>query len=373
MQTRFLLALALAATPLAAQIGAYNGPGKPFPYPNGTVTETGRTDLVPFGIDAAGQAAEGRYQMLIPASHLPTAPAEIVALHLLSHGHNGQVMYSNLRISFAHTSLTTLTPDFVANLGANAVQPVNVPNYTTTVTDGQWHFIQIALRGPGSGFNYNGRDNVVLDIQAEIDRTAGPNPGLPTSGLQFQTSSSPTRLDLPFAIGAYGPLGSGVSNATMAQNVALDFMKIGFRVDMTTSSPHQTLQVVGDVSGPSGNVFALNGSLDIEVICNPPGKQFVVMLDVFGLSPFTTYPGLVLGGTWLNPGAWFVVGAGIDRGPPGREDGMGGTSDMISLTIPNDPALNGLLMGTQAMTWSDPNNPGTDLALTNVGTFVINP
>jgi len=357
------LAFALLTTPLLCQVPPTGGPGKPLAYPNGTTTETGRVVDFPGSFDPATTSFdEGRYQMLIPATHLPTDPVELIAMNLIPHDHFGApVRYEEFRVTMAHTTATALTDDFAANLGASP--EVVISGFLSQFWSADdWNMVMLARMGPGSGFMYNGVDNLVVDIQASIDRTHPDNGSLFVNGLTFQSTSSPARYDLPAAKAASGTFGSGAINATTATTTLPEFVKLGLRFDFTLTSQLQSFQAWSDVGGANGNTWAIGQPGHLQVVSNPPDSFYLILAEATFLPTAASLysPGFPMAGKLWVPTLSDVI-SGLDSGAPGE------TSTFV---IPNSGALVGVPIRLQAVTLRSINP--WDIAFTNALDFYIN-
>lgn len=342
------LTFLLAACPIATH--TLTAQGNYISYPNDTVTETGRATQTPFSFDAtSGADDEGRYQCLIPATHLPTEPTNFQGIGYIPHGHGGSIGFEHLHIRVVHTTATSLGGNLDTNIaGASLVTPGPEPfRYTTTMTDGDWSLIFFPVP-----FSYNGTDNVIIDIQARYDRINDPIPG----GVALQTSSNPARTDLPIAFGTSGAHGSGAASATSPTIAYVEPVKLRL-LSGFSPVPVPTLSLRGDTGGLSGNTFAVGSQFVFKLDLFPaPGRSFAVMGDLGGFLPPYTLPGF-LGQGRVNPS--LVFASGIDTMAPGEE---------ISFQIPPDNGLVGLHVVFQALTL----NTLADIGFTNACDMYVN-
>ncbi len=112
-----------------------------------------------------GSSTEWRYQALVPASLLGGKPFRIVELGFTPCG-TGTFSSSKGEIRMAHTTLSTMTTTFATNLEKD-VTSVIAGTIKFNYTQNQWSDV-----GLTTGFDYNGVDNLVVEVRY-IGRTGG--------------------------------------------------------------------------------------------------------------------------------------------------------------------------------------------------------
>ena len=142
MRTSLAAALVLLGAALPAQS---------FYIPTNT-PGTGTCNAFPFG------TTDMRYQTLIPATDLGSAPALIRGFALAPCG-TGTRTFRQVTVKMAHLSATTLSTTFAANLGANPITVMDVTNHAWHLTANAWN--EIDLQQP---FPYNGTDSLVVEF-----------------------------------------------------------------------------------------------------------------------------------------------------------------------------------------------------------------
>lgn len=343
---------ALLATTALALAPCLTAQGNLIAYPNSSTSETGRTVEAPFGFHvSSNQYDECRYQMLIPATHLPTVPCTLWSLGVITHGPSGLHRLESMRIAMAHTTSKTLpSMHFDSNLGTSPAVLTVGPNgagfYSTTFKNGDWGEIVFP-----QAFNYNGKDGLVIDIQVRQDRSLNPLSG----ALEVQTSSSPTRSDLPFAISvSRGPSG-GAAFPPVANKVHTSFMKLRLRMGFPAASTVGSLSVGSDVGGSVPATFPVGGKVKIDFNFTAPGRRFIVYADTGFIGP-VSIPGFG-GALRVTPNELWI---GADTMAPGES---------LSANIPNLPSLVGQRITLQGISASQ---SLTELNFTNAVDFLIN-
>src|SRR5690606_8214673 len=113
-------------SPALCLITAAAGQDRLIAYPQDTWSYP-TSDAAPLGSHPAIQTVEeGRWQALIPHTHLPTTPLTIVGFSVISETFGGPLTYRTLRVTLGHTSASALGTDFAANL----IAPVAVIDRT---------------------------------------------------------------------------------------------------------------------------------------------------------------------------------------------------------------------------------------------------
>ena len=107
--TGIVMAIIGSMTALASQ--------NPISYPQDS-TQTGSGNLVPMGYGTTGNFVEGRYQILIPANHLPPPGSVITGAAFFTIPGTGNITYPSLDIRLSHSSSPLLASTFASNLPA---------------------------------------------------------------------------------------------------------------------------------------------------------------------------------------------------------------------------------------------------------------
>jgi hypothetical protein len=245
----------------------------PLAYPQATTSE-GSGNIIPLGaVSGSINFDESRYQILIPATHLPTTPASIVGVEVISNHSTETVLYSRLEVTLSNTPSTALSTTFDANLIAPTVA-FSGTNTSVTFTVDQWSPIQFT-----TPFLHNGGEGLVLDFKKAIDRTLYTIPGVVT----METLGT-IRTDLPTAWGSFGPFGSGAMNAVSATSAQAQFMKVRLLV---VDVP--TIDLLSNVGGRNGNVFALGASASVH-LHSVSGSPFLVFAETVFTPPIIVPP-----------------------------------------------------------------------------------
>jgi len=327
--THSLLALGLCAA-LSAQSSRIVA------YPQDTTTFSSG-NIVPLGsFGPTSNFEEGRWQQLIPATHLPTTQGLVFGMSFICQTLTGTMTYPSLRITMSHTTATTLGTTFASNL-PTPVLVLNATNLPVNWVSRGW--VQINFTTP---FAYNGTDNIVFDIQKVVTPIAS---GIAT----METDGNPGRSDLPPTRYAFGGVGSGASNATTAS-----FSVIPLQVRLAWQrTPSLFLKSDRLLSG-STNVFAITGSIDVGLDAGT-GAQWVAFLDAGFTTPYTV-PGL-LGFGRVLPTVVFPVRT-VTTAP-----------DSFNLPIPGLTGLVGAQFAMQALA-IDP-TLGSNVFFTNAADFIV--
>ncbi|MBL8899571.1 MAG: hypothetical protein JNM84_18215 [Planctomycetes bacterium] len=262
------LALALLGSTAYAQ-NVY-----PLAYPQATTTESSG-NILPFGIlNANTNFDESRYQILIPATHLPTTPAAIVGLEVNSQVWTGTLIYANYEITLSNTTATGLSSALDTNLPAPT--PVLALQGTgIAFTSRQW--APVPFQTP---FLHNGTGALVIDLKKRIDRSLLASvPGVVT----METTGSPARNDLPIGYGAAGP---GAFNATTASFGYSSFLKVRLLVqDVPTVDLLSNVFTSNNTSG----VFRIGGSATVN-LHSVSGSPYLVFAESAFIAPAALPP-----------------------------------------------------------------------------------
>ncbi|MBL8896236.1 MAG: hypothetical protein JNM84_01350 [Planctomycetes bacterium] len=245
----------------------------PLAYPQATTSE-GSGNIIPLGaVTGSTNFDETRYQLLIPPTHLPTTPAAIVGVEVISNHSTTTVLYANLEVTLSNTPSTVLSTTFDANLLAPTVA-FSGTNASVTFNVNQWSPILFT-----TPFLHNGGEGLVIDIKKAIDRNTYTIPGVVT----METLGT-IRSDLPVARTANGPLGSGAMNSINATGTHSQFMKVRLLV---VDVP--TVDLLSDVGGRNGNVFALGASASVR-LHSVSGSPFLVFAETVFTPPIAIPP-----------------------------------------------------------------------------------
>lgn len=309
----------------------------PLAYPQAS-TGSLSGNFTPLGGSSLGLAREGRYQVLIPADHLPGRPARIRGLEIYTTSGTGLVVYSSLSIRMGSIlGAPALSTSFVGNL-ANSTQVYLKQPGGLQWTERQWTRIPL-----GSGYAYDGISSLVIDFQKVI----APNQTLPLV-------SHATALDtgLPRTVYTFGAFGSGVSQASSATFSSPNPLFVRLILDTPT------LELDSPTRAPTYNHFALGGWVDVSVHNAPGQLHWTFIAD--GFAPFgIVQPGLA-GTLFLDPNTLGVLGTGA----------VPATGPWTTrLAIPNTPGLVGQSFVLQAVT-TQPSR--TRPTWTNASSLTIN-
>jgi hypothetical protein len=327
--TSLLLA---TCVPLCAQTAT-----NPVGYPNDTV-RAGSGNLVPFGFSSSTNFDEGRWQQLIPARVLPSAGGVILGIAVHCQSSNATVTYASLRLTLSHTTATTLTTSFGGNLPTPLVvfSSTNVPIQWSTTS---WVPIMFTLPFP-----YNGKDNLVVEIQKVYDRVTNPVPGIVT----HQTTGTPHRTDLDPARYSFSPFGSGGSTTPIATNSSSAVLSLR----LLTAT--QATTTVASLNQPNGGEFGLGSNMSLTT-WGAAGTAYGTVLDVAFRTPIAI-PG-ISGLLLINPG--FM----LTSGTTGNSN-----SGSLTLQLPTNPAFVSTYWVVQSVTL----NPAkTNFAMTNAADLFI--
>ena len=307
----------------------------PVAYPQDTTKGTSG-NLVPLGFSFGPTYDEGRYQELIPATHLPTKGGVILGIAVNCQTYSGKVIYKSLSIEMGHTKRTSLDPNFAVNLP----KPTTVVRVLAT-TYARRAWTSILFTRP---FTYNGKDNLVIQFRKVYDRKAYPVPGMVT----METSGNPGRKDLPKTAYTFGALGSGASNASTAKFLYPAPLKVRLLFGGTP-----TLTLKSDPAGTKKYVFPLGGSMDFSVY-GPKSSFFIAFMDA-GFQKPAVLPGI---GGFPRVRLKFLLAYGAVPGPA-----------TWKVAIPNTPSLVGSKLVYQAVLV----DPQSRIDFTNATDNIFNP
>jgi hypothetical protein len=145
----------------------------------------GTCNVIPFGDSNPMSAtwANQKYQMLVTAAQLNNMRGKICELGFAPCG-SGLRQFATLKIQLSHTTVTTLSTTFASNL-PNPVTVLDTTGYFWTNVMNTWNRI-----GLQRSFDYNGTDNVVIDIELTGVGLPGGTNGMHRGALQrvFATS-----------------------------------------------------------------------------------------------------------------------------------------------------------------------------------------
>jgi hypothetical protein len=308
VRSPFLVALALLTA-------AANPQGHNLAYPQDTWSMPSG-DVAPLGsFPSMGTAEEGRWQGLIPHTHLPTIPCTFAGFSVICQTFSGPIAYRSLRVTLSSTTATALGSGFAANLPA----PVPVLDRVNSTIDYHAHgWTRIAFDVP---FRHDGRSSLVFEIKKEVVPIA--------SGLAMMaTAGAPPRTDLPHSVYTTGPVNSGAANAASATATTTAPLMVQLHVHGTptiflTSIPQATR-----------NEFPLGGTIDFQ--CDAQiGSAWVGMI-AGGFAARFSLPG-VLGQGLVLP-AVILPARGVPLPP-----------DVVTMRIPRNPRLVGASLAWQGV------------------------
>lgn len=281
--------VALLAATLSAQFD------RRLAYPQDTLTHsTGQ--IVPLGsFPGNPNFEEGRWQQLIPSTHLPQTAGIIVGLSFICQTYTGPIVYQSLRFTLGHTNATSLGTSFAGNLPV-PIAVYNKTNHSVPWTGAQWSRIDFDVP-----FSFNGQDSLVFEIQKEATPIAS---GIAT----MARDGNPARSDLPRAVYTFGGVGSGAANATNS-TATTDPLQVRLHWART---PSMFLLSNRLPSGTSQNVFGLGGTIEIGVDATA-GSPYVTILAA-GFVPPYVIPGTV-GNAIVMPALLLPSGSVVGPGP----------------------------------------------------------
>ncbi|HLU40262.1 MAG TPA: hypothetical protein VK081_12820, partial [Planctomycetota bacterium] len=294
------------------------------------------SDAAPLGSHPAIQTVEeGRWQALIPHTHLPTTPVTIVGFSVISETFGGPLTYRTLRVTLGHTSASALGTDFAANL----IAPVAVIDRTNHAVNYRLHaWTRVPFDVP---FAYDGRSSLVLEIRKECVPIAFGVAAMATAG-------APPRTELPLSRFTVGAVGSGAASASTATAAAAAPLQVQLHVQgaptiFLTSYPQATR-----------NEFPLGGTIDFA--CDAQAGAVWVGWIGGTFVPRLPVPGFL--GEVLVPPAAVLPARTVATAP-----------DVVTLGIPSDPWLVGVHLAWQGVVVE----PGRGPLFTNGANCVIRP
>ncbi|MEM7203111.1 MAG: hypothetical protein AAF628_22815 [Planctomycetota bacterium] len=289
-------------------------------YPQDTaLSPTGST--VPLGYFQIAGTRESRFQMLIPATSLPTRPSTVTALAFVGGEPSADMFYDLLEITVSPTTRTTLAPQFDDNLEA----PMRVLDHLDQVSWTAQQWTRLPLDRP---FSLDGASALVVEIRASgVGSTPASHTGstfLHGSGFTIPPLALPPNV--PAAMHTTGAAGSGAASAATATEVMAPL-----QVRLYTDTPTLTLR---SDPFPQFATFAPNGTVEAAVYA-PAGAIYCTLIGDAFRAPFTL-PG-VTGAGLLLP---------IGELPIGIVPASG--RDAVSFKIPAGSALVGQTFMLQA-------------------------
>lgn len=224
------------------------------------------SQIIPLG--SAGPTTnfdEARTQILIPARFLPPIADTIVGLEVAP-SLAGTVHYDALVISMGHTTLPSLTSTFATNLPSPTVV------YSATGVSINYTPPTVWFAMPISTFRYDGRQNLVIEIQKALDTSKAK------ATVSHETNAHPPRTDLPDPLFAYGP--TGAFNAT----TGTPFPATTRLVVRLRFARDATLTIEGQRGGTSTDAFAIGTTATLRVRGNT-GDAYVLAFDLAATGP----------------------------------------------------------------------------------------
>ncbi len=271
---------------------------------------------------------ETRFQMLIPASHLPATGSVFTGIEVWSASVDTTTLYASLDV--------TISTTFAANLPA-PILVYSRQSVSVAWVRSQWMALTWQVPVP-----YDGMSNLVIDIRKIAS---------PTNGASALGHGSDTRPDLPICRYTFGGPGSGASRSDMARSLSANLLA----VRLSVGAP--TLLLRSRPSTPSNNAFPIGGAFDVEVRARP--NTVCAILGSVGFGSPTRFPP-ISGDAYLNLASTATL---LFTSVPAN-----GVSS-IRLAIPNDVRLAGANLVFQAPT----ERSLLGLAWTNASSCVINP
>lgn len=251
---------------------------------------------------------EARFQQLIPATHLPTAPSTITALAFpgAGVGTSFDTDYARLEITVSATRANQLSPTYADNLPAPVVV-LNAPGPRAWVPQ-QWNVLRL-----DQPIVHDGVSGLVIDIRKVVRSSAAL---LLSTGIASNVLGAPPGPRL--AQGSSGPAGSRAADRTVADAQALPPIQIRLQVDTPTITVRSDPNTVGVM-------FAIGGGVEVRVH-GPAQAPYCAIVDTM-FNPRFELPGVV-GAGLVMPRAEF---------PLRLIDASG--SDAINFVLPNDRGL----------------------------------
>ncbi len=329
----FVLAGALQAPNLLAQ--------NHVSYPQDTTTG-GNGNNIAFGVSSGASLDEGRYQQLIPRTHLPSTGAVILGVEVVSRALQPHTLtHESLQITLSHDARTQLDPSAATNLPAPVVV-LAVQNFSNAYAAGQWSAIQFT-----TPFVYDGVSDLVIDVQKVFDRSTST---VPVGGSSMSRAGHPGRPDLPDSRWAFGSYGSGAATSS-----TLNFFGDPLLLRLQVGGLPTTV-LRGDRVGNTGNFFALANPFEVEVRA-ASGDLFGVFASTSFQAPMT-FP-LLSGTLQITLPQTLKVGLMPATGV-----------DVTTITLPNNNAFVGTHLTFQSGVV--PSGAGSGL-WTNATDMFVNP
>ncbi|MBK8095597.1 MAG: hypothetical protein IPK26_00710 [Planctomycetes bacterium] len=278
-------------------------------------TDNSSGNLVPFGVLAAGNFAEGRTHVLIRGVELPGPGAVLLGMDV--HGQNvANLGYLSLDITVSPTTATSLSLTFANNLPLP--QTLLSTTNQTIGWNGQW--VPITFTTP---YVHDGSSALVIEIKKVVDPAT-------FAFLTCSTSSDPQRGDLPPMAYEFGGPGSGA-----AQNPTARFTAAALAVRLHWAGA-PTVRLLSNRFGPNNTQFAIGGSIT-HTVAGSPNELFINLLAQSFLNPPQALAPVV--------GEWRVNGPTMNLGvmPAGGEA-------VTTINIPNNPQLVGQYFTWQSLT-----------------------
>lgn len=263
--------------------------------------QNGNGNLVPFGVISTGQFGDGRSQILIPASELPTEPALLLGLEVHCQA-TASITYAALDLTLAPTQATALAMNFASNLGASPQQVLAATNLNVAYSSNA--FTPFAFTTP---YVHDGVSALVIDVQKQVQAAAS------YPFLTMSTSSSPSRNDRPAMIYAFGTVGSGASTATSATTAATSLVVRLQWAGIATLRNRSDGQV-------NGNQYGLGSTVTFTV--DGPAHGFYALAIALGHLPAPQSLPAVAGALLLSSPV--VAGSGL-------LDGAGSATQLVTL------------------------------------------
>jgi len=278
----------------------------------------------PFGIlGVSGYSAdESRVQQVIPAAYLPPTGGTLVAIEASPHV-TGTVPYKSLVISAGHSTVSSLSLNFAANLPQSSIVYAIQNQSINWGSKASWYRINLQVF-----FRYDGKSNLMTDIQKIVDRPNNPSVGT----VSHQYNNLPMRKDLPWPVWADGAYGSGAATANTATYrynagpLLMRLIWVNTRTLTVTSTRGQSAY------------FNLGGTVTLTTRA-VAGEVYFMGID-FGLrNAGLPIPGVQ--GSWWLPTLFNLIWVGV-------VDAKG--EGVFALPVPNVPQLVGTHVYFQAAT-----------------------
>ncbi|MBN2491781.1 MAG: hypothetical protein JXQ29_13120 [Planctomycetes bacterium] len=288
---------------LVALLGLTAAAGEVY-IPSNTPSTGGGPNSWPFETYSAW-----RYQLRIQSSMLGGKRFRIKEISVAFAATRSPWSATQFQLRMAHTQQTTLSMTFDTNLGAGAVTLIDGP-LTFNAIANTWSPLGIT-----SGFDYNGKDHLVLEVRYYRNTTAGASVWTDT-GIERCYIHTGNTAD-PY-------------NATTAITPVPGAM-MGMKVRLTTVDT----QIIGSGSGRIGT------DLTLFLLSPPDGGLAYQVGTSLGTGP------IVLGNRLLGLGVDDLLVASVGGKLPGVFQNYAGTLDAqgqatAKMAIPADAALVGI-------------------------------